>query len=197
MPYKTLEDRRANYHKKRDHIVKLHRVTQAAYRERNRDRIRKNSIAFYYRHKNEISEQTKKHRDSERMTVLQHYGMRCACCGESAYEFLAIDHIYGGGNKHRKSIKGQGSNSLSGWIIKHNFPGGFQILCHNCNMAKGIYGYCPHTKEIEPSAKESANHHQSQDASTLSQTPSSTPKPKPHRGYQTPQVIQLGFDSLA
>ena len=32
------------------------------------------------------------------------------------------------------------------WITKNNSPKGFQILCHNCNMAKGFYGKCPHQK---------------------------------------------------
>ena len=30
------------------------------------------------------------------------------------------------------------------WLIKHKFPSGIQILCHNCNLAKGYYGSCPH-----------------------------------------------------
>lgn len=30
------------------------------------------------------------------------------------------------------------------WLKKNDYPKGFQILCHNCNMSKGFYGYCPH-----------------------------------------------------
>ena len=60
------------------------------------------------------------------------------------YEFLAIDHINGGGNKHRKELK---NDKLPGWLAKNNFPEGFRILCHNCNMALGFYGFCPHQKE--------------------------------------------------
>jgi hypothetical protein len=68
---------------------------------------------------------------------------KCACCGERHYEFLAIDHIYGGGCRHKKEIK----CCLPLWLIKNNFPKGFQILCHNCNMAKGFYGKCPHNTD--------------------------------------------------
>jgi hypothetical protein len=32
-------------------------------------------------------------------------------------------------------------------LIKNNFPDGFQVLCHNCNMSIGLYGYCPHQTE--------------------------------------------------
>lgn len=69
------------------------------------------------------------------------YGMNCcACCGEYEMDFLAIDHINGGGNKHRKTFKG----SLVAWLKRNGYPKGFQVLCHNCNMAKSLYGRCPH-----------------------------------------------------
>ena len=29
-------------------------------------------------------------------------------------------------------------DELSNWIIKNNFPKGFQVLCSNCNFAKGL-----------------------------------------------------------
>ena len=29
-------------------------------------------------------------------------------------------------------------------VIKNYYPKNLQILCHNCNMAKGFYGECPH-----------------------------------------------------
>jgi len=77
-----------------------------------------------------------------RMEILNAYGNKCACCGESNYEFLGIDHINNNGSQHRKEI-GRG---LYDFLIKNNFPSEFQILCHNCNFAKGHYGYCPHTQ---------------------------------------------------
>lgn len=80
-----------------------------------------------------------------RLTVLEHYGGKCICCSESIYEFLAMDHIDGKGDEHRNKIKKRGGNMYP-WIIKNNFPNTLQILCHNCNMAKGFYGYCPHKK---------------------------------------------------
>ena len=83
-----------------------------------------------------------------RFKVLNHYGgipPKCQCCEEKEIKFLSIDHINGGGNKHRKTItkSGKGGN-MHWWLLKHNFPKGFQVLCHNCNMAKGFYGNCPH-----------------------------------------------------
>ena len=84
-----------------------------------------------------------------RITVLKFYSGNppfCKCCGEKIIEFLSIDHIKGGGNKHRREMglkNGHGGNIYS-WLIRNNFPEGFQVLCHNCNMAKGFYGNCPH-----------------------------------------------------
>jgi hypothetical protein len=81
--------------------------------------------------------------------VLSHYGdCICACCGESNIEFLQIDHINNDGAAHRKSL---GSSRLCGhkfyrWLKRNGFPTGFQVLCSNCNMAKGFYGECPHER---------------------------------------------------
>lgn len=79
-----------------------------------------------------------------RKEVIKHYGGECACCGERHFEFLAIDHIDGGGRKHRKKI----NTPLPYWLRKNGFPPGFRILCHNCNMAIGRYGYCPHNQAM-------------------------------------------------
>ena len=69
----------------------------------------------------------------------------CSCCGEKHLEFLAVDHIEGGGIKHRKEFGG-GSTNFYDWIVKQGFPVGLRILCHNCNCAIGFYGHCPHKK---------------------------------------------------
>ena len=88
-----------------------------------------------------------------RLVCLIFYGgnpPKCACCNEAMYQFLGIDHINGGGNKHRKTLSLSGKKSTFGgqtvyrWLINNNFPDGFQVLCHNCNLAKGYYGECPH-----------------------------------------------------
>lgn len=82
-----------------------------------------------------------------RQTILNYYGNRCVCCGESHPEFLCIDHINNDGAKQRKKINlSAGSGSYS-WIIRNDFPDDLQILCANCNMAKAYYGVCPHQKK--------------------------------------------------
>lgn len=88
------------------------------------------------------SEKLRLKRIELRMEVLEKYGNKCNCCGEIEKEFLSIDHIDGGGSKHRREIK----HSIYGWLKSNKYPKGFQILCHNCNQAKGFYGICPHQK---------------------------------------------------
>jgi hypothetical protein len=86
-----------------------------------------------------------------RKEVMNHYGNKCNCCGEDTLEFLAIDHINGKGNEHRRKISPKNQTNVSStvmyrWLIKNNYPDGFQILCHNCNVAKHHHGICPHKK---------------------------------------------------
>ena len=69
-------------------------------------------------------------------------GSKCSCCGELLLEFLTIDHIDGGGNKHRKSI----NSTFWYWLRNNNYPEGYRVLCMNCNFSRGIYGYCPHER---------------------------------------------------
>jgi len=77
--------------------------------------------------------------------VFAHYGNACACCGEAHSEFLCIDHVNGGGMKHRKEINVRGGTEFYAWLRSQSFPVGFQTLCQNCNSAKSLFGSCPHT----------------------------------------------------
>ena len=89
-------------------------------------------------------------REALRLEVLQHYSSSstpyCACCRTPVLEFLALDHIEGGGTRHRRSFKSNSSVSVYSWVKKNGFPSGFRVLCHNCNQAFGAYGYCPHQR---------------------------------------------------
>jgi len=101
----------------------------------------------------------KEYRRGIRLEVLKYYSKHlsnsdipcCNCCGLNSHiGFLALDHI--GGKRQMDSdpelvVLGYSSDknpdTLLKWIIDNNFPKGFQILCHNCNVAKRDYGSCP------------------------------------------------------
>lgn len=73
--------------------------------------------------------------------VITALGGECACCGEKRIEFLQVDHINGGGAKHRKLVKGDVYIA----IRRENYPVDiYRVLCCNCNFSMGMYGYCPH-----------------------------------------------------
>ena len=82
-----------------------------------------------------------------RREIISHYsdGMNvCSCCGEDHFEFLCIDHIDGGGNRHRRESKITSGHQMIAWLKRNNLPSGFRVLCHNCNASIGFWGYCPH-----------------------------------------------------
>jgi hypothetical protein len=86
-----------------------------------------------------------------RLIALQKYSgskPSCKCCGENTLEFLGIDHIKGRGNIHRKQLAKEGTTMYL-WLRKNNYPFGFRVLCHNCNLALGYYHYCPHKNLIK------------------------------------------------
>ena len=83
-------------------------------------------------------------RNNKRRAAVEHYGGKCVCCGEAEYAFLAFDHIHGGGCRHRRESK---VCDTGVWAFHNGFPDILQLLCHNCNSAKHIYGVCPHQTE--------------------------------------------------
>lgn len=55
----------------------------------------------------------------------------CKHCGESDMQVLNLDHIDGGGRKQQKKVGG-----VYGYVVRNNFPSGYQVLCQNCNCVK-------------------------------------------------------------
>jgi len=116
------------------------------YRRQNLEIIQKREREKYQKNKEKIKQRRKNRIKIIRLKVLSHYSggqPKCACCGETHIEFLTIDHIEGGGTKHRDRL-GKFGIYFYLWLINNNFPDGFRVLCSNCNSSKGRYGYCPH-----------------------------------------------------
>lgn len=87
----------------------------------------------------------RKYRDRLRNTVFDHYGHACACCETT--ERLTIDHIHGDGAQQRLEMfgptqHGGQTHRFYAWLIKQNFPEGFQVLCRSCNRSKGNDDRC-------------------------------------------------------
>jgi predicted restriction endonuclease len=144
------------YQKNKDRIKAQHKayyqknkkkveVKRAEWLSANKDKSAAYKTAWAEENPDKVRAAQKRTREKLRTSVFEHYGNKCACCGEDRWEFLTIDHIQGGGNKHRKGI----TSSIYHWLRKMDYPKGFRVLCYNCNMALGRVGYCPHQRGKE------------------------------------------------
>lgn len=118
--------------------------------EENKER--KHELAKIYRevNKDEIEAKRKARHWKLKIEVWENYGGAvCSCCGIIEREFLTIDHINGGGGKHRKELRASGSQHIYQWLKKNNYPEGYRVLCMNCNFSFGMYGFCPHETETK------------------------------------------------
>jgi hypothetical protein len=121
------------------------------WQHRNRKSIQRKRRLYYLRNRGrilgpEVKQRNKAARDARKAEVILHYSHgenKCSCCGEKTYEFLSLDHINGGGTAHRKAL---GGGQFFLWLHRNGFPKGYQVLCFNCNLAKGFYGQCPHER---------------------------------------------------
>lgn len=99
----------------------------------------------YYKHKEKRLAGTKAWQQRIKREVLSHYcedALKCACCGETIFEFLSIDHINGNGLKHREIVGS--SYRYYSWLKRNKYPKGYRVLCHNCNQATSYGRTCPH-----------------------------------------------------
>ncbi len=96
--------------------------------------------------KTNITKSYRRYGEKLKRSVINHYGGKCACCGNDNIDVLTIDHINGGGSKHLLDIGIKGGKPFYLWIIRNNFPIEFQVLCYNCNCARAFYTTCPHQR---------------------------------------------------
>lgn len=92
---------------------------------------------------------SQKYRLKLRADVLQGYGAKCACCGESQPMFLDVDHVNNNGNTDRR-VNRRYTHSLYRDLREENYPSDYQLLCRNCNWGKHVNkGVCPHQESKE------------------------------------------------
>ncbi len=82
-----------------------------------------------------------------KLEVLSHYSggnPRCACCGVDHIEFLTLDHVNDDGKEDRK-IRGLGVYFYAR-LKRAGYPTDppLVVACFNCNIARGMFGVCPH-----------------------------------------------------
>ena len=68
-----------------------------------RDQVNNACAKHRENNRQKINASAREKKRALRKSILEKYGHECKCCGESTYEFLAIDHVNGKGNKERKT----------------------------------------------------------------------------------------------
>ena len=152
MPYKDPIKRKecarlaaSKYRKNNPEKVKLsNKKAKQKFKENHREQYLQYKREWYYKNRESELKRIKKKRSELRKHVIAVYGNKCVCCDESIYEFLTVDHVHGGGSKHRRKI---GAANILREIIKEGYPDKYQILCYNCNCAKAFSKVCPHNKQ--------------------------------------------------
>lgn len=110
--------------------------------EKNKASILQKGKEYYYLHRQEVIKRNQEYQKIKTRTwrkeIISLLGSRCVRCGFNDIRALEIDHIYGGGTKHRHII-GSGYRYYEE-ILKDIKDGlrKYQLLCSNCNRIKMI-----------------------------------------------------------
>lgn len=90
------------------------------------------------------AENQKKKQRMLKQEVINKYGGKCVCCAEDKIEFLSIDHIDNLGGRDRKY------GVIYSYLARQErVLDNYRVLCYNCNLSRGFYGYCPHETEAD------------------------------------------------
>jgi hypothetical protein len=108
------------------------------YRRRNKEYFKE----YIRNNRKSIKDRRREFRRKNKILAFEYYSngtMACARCGEKNIDFLTIDHINGGGALHYRET----STGITEWLSVQyrktgRWPGGFQVLCANCNSIKGF-----------------------------------------------------------
>lgn len=115
----------------------MYRARKKRYREKHKDQMTKWTKEWRRKHPKKCKNYSKKWRKKLKLEVLIHYGgnpPKCSRCETGDIRVLEIDHIGGGGNKHRQNVTG----NFYVWLRDNNFPKGFRVLCRNCNWIEKL-----------------------------------------------------------
>lgn len=109
---------------------------------RNREKEKRRKHTYYLAHRVSECKKQRARMLALKTEVIRHYSPSGTCqnegCNFSDIRALTIDHIDGGGNKHRRQLfpntpRGAG-NAIYRWLKNAGYPDGFRVLCMNCQF---------------------------------------------------------------
>ena len=95
-----------------------------------------------------------KARARAKLKLYEEFGFKCSCCGEKHPYFLTLEHKLGNNPSRRKRSKsGMVNTKIQPQLINEAAKDGwdrtkYDLLCINCNFAKGHFGECPHQSGV-------------------------------------------------
>ena len=99
------------------------------------DEPKRESCVYCIGHAAIANERRKKYTLNYKLKCLDAYGGRvCFGCGEVELCVLSLDHIEGGGSRHRQQEKVRSGTPFYQWLIRNHFPAGYRVLCMNCQF---------------------------------------------------------------
>lgn len=118
-----------------EEIKEYHRIYSQTHREQANEYGKKN----YPKYKESKREYQRNLTNKYKNQFLEMYGGSCSCCGESINDFLTIEHKHG----QQKISRRTGLAAYRDAVQEYR-PDLYEVLCWNCNCARGKLGYCPH-----------------------------------------------------
>ncbi len=140
------------WEKKNPERVKIYRKRDY---QKHRDREREYTREWRAAHPGMVGKYCKAQRIRILQEMVEAYGGRCVCCGESRVLFLTIDHVNNDGAAERKGMgdgptpnnkKGRAGINFYRYLKKMGYPQDkYRLLCFNCNCGRARNdGFCPH-----------------------------------------------------
>lgn len=140
---KIRDQRRRRYAEKKRNLTEEQKAAHQA-----RENARYHDQTKHWKQYHAI--RTKRYRVKLKTQIIQGYGGACTCCGETAPEFLTLDHVNNDGKAHRIALYGKNASATVA-VYRHvrdaGFPPDYTVLCFNCNIARSLFGVCPHQVE--------------------------------------------------
>jgi len=144
--------------------IETKRMADKSYREKNKEKIKKQKHEYYLAHREETIQRTKKyhheHKEERKKYYKENYAeirlevlakidpsMKCARCGCDETRFLDVNHIKGGGyEEHKKRGKKVAKNMI---LLIHTGKRGVEdlnLLCRICNALDYLERKYGHTR---------------------------------------------------
>ena len=137
--------KKKHYNKYKDKINQKSKKRFKVWYPKNKDKVKIKNKLYNMTNNEYRKKQAKKYKENNKVKIFEAYGNKCNHCGDKNSYHLTIDHIMNDGSNHKnesgRRLKG---HTMYLWLIKNKFPkDNFQLLCWNCNCAKGTYGFYP------------------------------------------------------